>query len=161
MSIDSRKKGRTGEMQARDQLRKLTNYKWERIPSSGALKAEHGLKGDLYIPQVDNLFCVEVKWYKDDQINSKILTSKNSIFFTWWEQTLRQSKQVNKVPLLLFKYDRSKWFCAFDRKRVHVDMSEFDKLITLTSVVDDELNKINICLLKDFCEAFKNDWVRR
>jgi hypothetical protein len=41
MTIDSRRKGRTAELNARDQLRKLTGLSWERIPNSGALKAEH------------------------------------------------------------------------------------------------------------------------
>lgn len=108
--IDSRDKGMRAELALRDILRKDTKLKWERVPASGALSASHKLKGDLYIPEVKNRFCVEVKHYADDQVSTKILTDKNPTLYEWWEQTLRESKEVDKEPLLLFKHDRSKWF---------------------------------------------------
>ena len=61
--VDPRAKGATAETKARDELRKLTKLKWERVPGSGALDEKHGLKGDLYVPNEKNLFCVEVKHY--------------------------------------------------------------------------------------------------
>ena len=30
----------------------------------------------------------------------------------WWQQTYKQARQVDKLPLLIFKYDRSKLFVA-------------------------------------------------
>jgi len=113
MMVDSRQKGRTAEIAARDELRKLTGLKWERTPLSGALSANHMLKGDLYVPETKVKFCVEVKHYKDDHISTKLLTSKNPQFDIWWEQTVRESGQMNKEPLLIFKHNRSKWFVAF------------------------------------------------
>lgn len=111
--VDSRAKGATAETKVRDELRKLTKLKWERVPGSGALDAKHGLKGDLYVPGVTNLYCVEVKHYKDDHLNTSLLTSKNPQLLEFWKQTLRESDQVAKRPLLIFKHDRSKLFCAF------------------------------------------------
>jgi len=110
--VDSRQKGARAENQAKELLIKHTRLNWQRVPMSGALDEKHGLKGDLYIPNEKTIFCVEVKHYKDDHLTSKILTSKNPQLLEWWKQTIRESGQVDKRPLLLFKYDRSKWFCA-------------------------------------------------
>jgi hypothetical protein len=111
--VDSREKGARGETQARDLLRKYTGLNWERVPGSGALDPKHGLKADLYLPNANNVAAIEVKCYADDHLTSAILTSKTPQFITWWEQTLRESAQVGKHPMLLFKFDRSKWFIAF------------------------------------------------
>ena len=112
--IDSKIKGSRAELAARDILRKYTELDWQRVPSSGALNVAHKLKGDLYIPEVNNKYCIEVKHYAKDQISTKLLTDKAPIFSDWWVQTASQAEKVNKLPLLLFKHDRSKWFVAFD-----------------------------------------------
>jgi hypothetical protein len=112
--VDSRVKGATAETKVRDELRKLTGLKWERVPGSGALDAKHGLKGDLYLVGVNNVFCVEIKHYKDDHFNTSLLTSKNPQLLQFWQQTVRESGQINKRPLLIFKHDRSKLFVAFE-----------------------------------------------
>lgn len=111
--VDSRAKGARAETVMRDKLRELSGLKWERVPSSGALDPKHGLKGDLYVPNQANLWVVEVKHYADDHLTSKVLTDKDPQLIEWWEQAVRQGSQVNKIPLLIFKFDRSKIFCAF------------------------------------------------
>lgn len=112
--VDSRQKGARAETVIRDELRALTGLQWERTPGSGALDAKHGLKGDLYIPNANNLYVVEAKHYKEDSLTSAVLTGKMPQFFVFWEQAVRQGKQVSKIPLLIFKHDRSKLFCAFE-----------------------------------------------
>lgn len=112
--VDSRDKGARAELKVRDELRSLTNLKWERIPASGALAAVHQLKGDLYIPGEYNIYCIEVKHYADDKFTSKILTDSKPQIDLWWEQTIREAHEVNKKPMLIFKHDRSKLFCAVD-----------------------------------------------
>lgn len=112
MATDSRAKGARAETVVRDKLRELSGLDWERVPSSGALDPKHGLKGDLYIPNEKNLYCVEVKHYEDCQVNTSILTAKDPILITWMEQTVRQGTQVGKEPLLIFKHDRSPLFVA-------------------------------------------------
>ena len=111
--VDSREKGARGETTARDALRKLTKLKWERVPGSGAFDPKHGLKGDLYVPNVSNRFCVEVKSYKDCHIDHTLIAGKNPQLLIWWEQTSRQAIQTERLPLLIFKHDRSKLFAAF------------------------------------------------
>lgn len=112
--VDSRQKGARAEAAAKGLLIKHTGLDWQRTPGSGALNAAHKLKGDVYIVNAKNKFCVEVKHYKDDHLTSKLLTDKNPQIIKWWEQAVRQGEQTNREPLLLFKFDRSKWFVAFE-----------------------------------------------
>lgn len=112
--VDSRDKGARAELKVRDELRTLTDLKWERIPASGALNAVHQLKGDLYVPGEYNNYCIEVKHYAEDKLTSKVLTDSKPQLDLWWEQTIRESHEVNKKPMLIFKHDRSKLFCAVD-----------------------------------------------
>jgi hypothetical protein len=111
--VDSRQKGARAEAAAKGLLIKHTGLDWQRTPGSGALNAAHKLKGDLYIPDEKNKFCVEVKHYKDDHLTSKLITDKTPQIMKWWEQAVRQGEQTSRIPLLLFKFDRSKWFVAF------------------------------------------------
>lgn len=111
--VDSRAKGAVAETKVRDELRKLTGLQWERVPGSGALDPKHKLKGDLYLVSAVNIFCVEVKHYKDDHLNTTLFTGKNPQLLEWWKQTIRESKQVDREPLLIFKHDRSKLFAAY------------------------------------------------
>lgn len=114
MAVDSRAKGARAEAVVRDYLKKATGLGWERVPSSGALDPKHKLKGDLYLPDMKNYYCVEVKHYAEDHINSGLLTNKNPQLLDFWKQTVREALQVNRMPLLIFKFDRSKLFCAFE-----------------------------------------------
>ncbi|CAB4134121.1 hypothetical protein UFOVP273_17 [uncultured Caudovirales phage] len=111
--VDSRDKGARAETTVRDELRKVTGHQWERVPGSGALNEKHGLKGDLYIPNEKNNYCVEVKHYSECQIDHTLISGKNPQLLEWWEQTTRQGQQVSREPLLIFKHDRSKLYCAF------------------------------------------------
>lgn len=113
--VDSRQKGARTELKVRELLREYTDLNWERVPASGALDEKHGLKGDLYIPGEKNRYCVEVKGYADDHLTSQVLTSKSPTLIDWWQQTLRESLQVKREPLLFFKFDRSKIFVAFEQ----------------------------------------------
>lgn len=111
--VDARVKGATAETLVKKELKRLTNLNWERVPGSGALDPKHGLKADLYCPGKTNLYAVEVKHYKDCHIDHTLLSGKSPQLLDWWSQCLRQSQQVGKKPLLIFKHDRSKLYCAF------------------------------------------------
>ncbi len=119
--VDVRAKGAKAETDVRDVLRKATKLMWERTPGSGALDPKHLLKGDLYIPGKENLYCVEVKHYAEDHITSQLLTSKNPQIIEWWEQAIRQGKQVDRKPLLIFKFNRSKMFVAHQDMPSYID----------------------------------------
>ena len=110
--VDSRQKGGRAEAAIKKVLRDKTGINFQRTPGSGALNPTHMLKGDIYIPNAANKFCIEVKHYKDDHLTSKVLTGKNPQLIEWWSQAVRQGEQVDMQPLLFFKFDRSKWFIA-------------------------------------------------
>jgi Holliday junction resolvase len=106
--VDSRAKGARGEYLVRDMLRSHTGLKFERVPASGALEY---LKGDIYVPNCKNFFCIEVKNYKDSPLTDKIFTQpKTNNLIRWWKKLEIQAKGGNQEPLLFFKYDRSKVF---------------------------------------------------
>jgi hypothetical protein len=111
--VDSRAKGARGEYAVRDLLREYTDLQFERVPSSGALEY---LKGDLYIPHVDNTpvknrFCIEVKNYADSPLSDKIFTQeKTNNLIRWWNKLVIQAEGGDQEPLLFFKYNRSKIF---------------------------------------------------
>ena len=113
MPVDSRAKGARAESDLVKKLSQHTGHNFKRVPLSGGLDASHGLKGDLYIPNSLNIFCIEVKHYKDDHISSKILTDKTPQIQEWWQQTIREAAQISRKPLLIYKFDRSKWFVGF------------------------------------------------
>lgn len=148
--VDPRAKGARGETVVRDALRKLTGHQWERTPGSGALDAKHSLKGDLYIPNSSNKYCVEVKNYEEDHLTSKYLTSTKPQLSIWWEQTVRESAQVNKKPCLIFKFNRSKLFVAFQTD-THLETSS--RFVYLSH------DKIYVMLLEDWIKDCKPEWV--
>lgn len=144
--VDSRQKGRAAELNARNILRDLTGLGWERVPMSGALDPKHKMKGDLYVPGEDIKYCVEVKHYKDDHLTSKLITSNNPMILQWWEQTVREANQLDREPLLLFKHNRSKWFCMFSDLDVFLEMTEgHEKFLVLHP------DELYISLLTSFC----------
>ena len=108
--VDPRAKGAEGERQVRDLLRKHTELEFQRVPMSGALDF---MKGDIFLPNMHNNYCIEVKFYKDSHFSDKILTSKKSnVFIQWLNQTIEQAKKAGAKPALFFKYNRSKIFVA-------------------------------------------------
>ena len=117
--VDPRAKGAEGERQVRDLLRKHTKLEFQRVPMSGALEY---MKGDIFLPNMHNNYCIEVKFYKDSHFNDKILTAtKSNIFIRWWDQTIEQAKKAGAKPALFFKYNRSKIFVAQRDKPEHVE----------------------------------------
>lgn len=105
--VDSRQKGQRGEYLVRDLLREATGIKFERVPASGALSY---LKGDIYIPNAKNKFCIEVKNYEKSPISDKVFTNKTNYLVVWWEKIQYQAEAQKQEPLLFVKYSRSKVF---------------------------------------------------
>jgi Holliday junction resolvase len=115
--IDSRAKGARGEYLVRDMLRDFTGLRFERVPSSGALEY---LKGDLYVPNEKNRFCIEVKNYAESPLSDKMFTQeKTNNLVTWWTKVSFQAINGGQEPLLFFKYNRSKVFVVTASKPEH------------------------------------------
>ena len=128
-------KGTRAENALKKVLTTETGLNWQRTPSSGALSEVHKLKGDLYIPREKNVYTIEVKHYKDCHINHLLLTGVNPQIHEWWEQTVREAKQNENEPLLVFKHDRSKWFVGtsgyVDEEDRHIYVGALDIYIVL------------------------------
>lgn len=107
MAINSRTKGQRGEYQVRDLLREHSGYQWERVPASGALSY---LKGDLFIPDHESNLFVEVKNYEESHFSDKLLTNKSNYILTWWNKAIEQASYKEQEPIVIFKYNRSKFF---------------------------------------------------
>lgn len=113
--VDSRAKGQRAEYAVRDLLREHTGMDWDRVPGSGGFGASHGLKGDIYLPTPTgkiSAFTIEVKHYKEDVLSSNLFNATVSQLEKFWEQTVRESEQMNALPMLVFKKDRGKWLVA-------------------------------------------------
>ena len=129
--VDSRAKGQRGEYLVRDMLRDASGLQFERVPSSGALAY---LKGDLYIPDANNAFCIEVKNYEKSPLSDKIFTNKTNYLLLWWEKIVKQAELKLQQPLLFFKYSRSKVFVVTNIKpenTKHIHISWLDCYVML------------------------------
>ena len=93
-------------------LRKELGLEFHRTPHSGALSY---FKSDIFLPSDTAGFewNIECKHYKEIQWNN-LLTSKTTNIFGFWEQAVREAEVMKKKPLLLFRWDRSKDFAAYD-----------------------------------------------
>jgi Holliday junction resolvase len=112
MTNKSAAKGARGEHIAIAALNKHTGLDFKRVPLSGA----GHIKGDIFLVNKANAYCIECKNYAADHLTSKILTSKDSQFEKWWEQATTQAAKAEQKPLLIFKFDRSKLFVATEEE---------------------------------------------
>jgi len=112
MTNPSKIKGSAYEAKIATLLSKEFNKEFRRVPLSGAIDY---LKGDIWHPSDTAWFpyCIECKHYKDIEWNN-LLTAKSSNLFSFWTQTLREAGVMDKRPLLIFRWNRSKDFVAYD-----------------------------------------------
>lgn len=143
--VDSRAKGQRGEYLVRDMLRDASGLQFERVPSSGALAY---LKGDLYIPDANNAFCIEVKNYEKSPLSDKVFTNKTNYLLLWWEKIVKQAELKLQQPLLFFKYSRSKVFVVTAIK------PENTKYMYLSWL------ECYICLAEEWLEKETMEWTR-
>ena len=143
--VDSRAKGARGEILVKDLLTKYTKLNWCRTPLSGALHERYKMKGDIYLPDTKNRFCIEVKNYQESSFNDKILTSKTNNIVLWWTKICMQAISCEQEPLLFFKYDRSKIFVATAIKPVNTKMFVYISFLECYIMSSEEwLNKEKI-----------------
>jgi len=143
--VDSRAKGQRGEYLVRDMLRDASGLQFERVPSSGALAY---LKGDLYIPDANNAFCIEVKNYEKSPLSDKVFTNKTNYLLLWWEKIVKQAELKLQQPLLFFKYSRSKVFVVTAIKPENTKYMHISWL------------DCYVCLAEEWLENEKMEWTR-
>lgn len=117
--VDSRAKGARGEYLVRDMLRSHLGHQFERVPASGALEY---LKGDIYVPNRRNVFCIEVKNYAESPLSDRMFTQeRTNNLVRWWRKVVKQAHGGDQEPLLFFKYNRSKVFVCTEIKPKNVE----------------------------------------
>lgn len=107
---NARQKGRTGEKQLAKILSDYSGLEFTLVPGSGS----GTIKGDIICPKC--AYCIEVKFYKESHLTDKMLTNKSNNIILWWNKLLGQAKQMRQKPLLVVKYNRSKWFVVTQDK---------------------------------------------
>lgn len=115
--VNPRQKGAACETVVRDLLIKKTGLPFERVPGSGA----GSVKGDLYLPKYNYKFCIEIKHYAESHWNDKIFTNRTNNINVWWNKLKLQAKASNKEPLLIWKYNRSKFFVCTQSKPANTE----------------------------------------
>jgi hypothetical protein len=118
-------------------LTKEFGKEFRRVPLSGAIDY---LKGDIWMPHDTAWFpyCIECKHYKEIEWNN-LLTAKSTDMYSFWAQTVREAEVMNKKPLLIFRWNRSKDFVAFnDDLQVdsYVEVKAFDHHFKITLLSD-------------------------
>ena len=112
MASKSKTKGSAFEAKIRDILTEELNIKFERMPLSGSISY---LKGDLWVPSDTASFpyTIECKHYAELEFNN-LLTAKTTDILEFWKQAMEEAKVMNKKPLLIFRWNRSKDFICWD-----------------------------------------------
>lgn len=106
--INSRKKGAKGENRARFLMEAWTSKKWARVPASGGLNWHNSISSGDIICVTEGHYCpftIEVKNYGEINFNHLFYLPKCDIL-KFWDQAHRDAQRVNKVPLLMMRYDR-------------------------------------------------------
>jgi len=108
----SKLKGSAFEAKIRDILTEELDLKFERTPLSGSISY---LKSDLWVPS-DTAgwpYAIECKHYAELEFNN-LLTAKSTDILQFWQQTIDSAKIMNKKPILIFRWNRSKDFIAWN-----------------------------------------------
>jgi hypothetical protein len=115
--MSSRSKGRYAELKVAKILSDYSGLNFIQTPGSGSGK----IKGDLYLQDQENIFTIEVKFYKDMALNHKMFTQKNNNIVQWWTKLCRQASEMEQEPLLIFKENHSKQYVGTERKPQNTD----------------------------------------
>ncbi len=130
MSINSRNKGKGGELEVRDLFRAAFEGI---IPDVTVIRRNHQQA------EIGGADLVGVPYYSVEVKRMKQISWGKELD-SWWEQCTRQAKEEDKIPLLLFRQDHGKWFVMLwgvialklskaKWQRVILQWDEFEKLL--------------------------------
>lgn len=144
MTNKSKIKGSAYEAKITKLLTDEFKKEFRRVPLSGSLE---WLKGDIFVPTDTAWFpyTIECKHYATIDW-SNLLTAKTSDLHNFWKQTTREAEVMKRKPLLIFRWNRSKDYVAFN------DDIIVDNYVEIQSFG----NNFKICLLDEWLVAIKN-----
>ena len=143
MTNRSKIKGSAYEAKIKDRLNvEFPNIQFERVPLSGSISY---LKGDIWTPHdtASWPWCIEAKHYAELEWNN-LLTAKSTDILGFWRQTIREAEVMKKKPLLIFRWNRSKDFVAYnDNIKVdsYIEVNSFECSFKV-SLLDDWLKAV-------------------
>ena len=140
--VNSRAKGAKAEVLVVNMLNRHTGLDFVQTPGSGSGK----IKGDIYLEHKHNIFLIEVKFYRDDSVTSKLFTNKSNNFVQWWAKTKQQAEDSNLEPVLFFKANHAQFFVSTIRKPKQLDYMYISWLGAY------------ICLAEKWLEKEKQEW---
>lgn len=138
----SKAKGSAFEAKIARKFTEAFGKEFKRVPLSGAIEY---LKSDIFVPSDTAWFpyILECKHYKEVKWNG-FLTAKSSDIYKFWEQASNDAVKMDKKPLLVFRWDRSKDFVAYSDQVVvtdYVEVSAFGQKFRI-SLLDDWIKAI-------------------
>lgn len=144
MANASKNKGTAFETKIVKILSQALGKEFKRMPLSGAISY---LKSDIWLPSDTAAwpFTVECKHYAELEWNN-FLTSKTTNILDFWTQASRDSVTMGKLPLLIFRWDRSKDYVGYSDFTI-----ECENYVEIKSFG----HHFRIALLTDWLEAYK------
>lgn len=126
--VNSKKKGDVFERKIAKILGDWWGVPFSRTPQSGGASwgAQNNAVGDILPPITAGFpLVIECKHRENWTIENVLLNNKEP--HTWWEQVIRDSMKVDKVPCLIFTRNRANTFVALPyRLEVYKDIRDND-----------------------------------
>ena len=141
MTNKSKIKGGIYEAKIAKLLTKELGKEFRRVPLSGSIDF---MKGDVFVPSDTAWFpyVIECKHYKELNFTN-LLTAKSNELYSFWAQVQEEAKTMDKLPLVIFRWNRSKDYVLFDSD---LEVKDF----------------IHVnCFCKSFKIALLSDWVEK
>ena len=135
--VNSRSKGRRGEVKAKEVLQKWTGMEFHRVPASGGLrwKKTDNITGDLICGHPTHRFdfSIEVKNYREINFEHLLMPQVKSIITNeFWPQCLKDADRGKKIPLLMMRYDGIRPGDFFFLVMRYLDFKFFKKYLDTT-----------------------------
>ena len=116
----SRRKGKRGERLLAKRLETWWGAPFHRTPASGALRwgERVEVRGDIVCEDTDFPFVIEEK-NREAWEFAPFIEGKGAIF-KWWQQVLKDSKAIHRIPLLFINKNRSPSYVIFRPRDVRL-----------------------------------------
>lgn len=106
---NSKKKGSRFELKVSKWFTQWTSFKFGRTPYSGANHQSRDLSSDIMCQDERHAhrckISVECKNYKEIKFEHILLGNKGCDILKFWEQSSKDAKRANKVPILCMRYN--------------------------------------------------------
>lgn len=127
MARNSKSKGNRYELQIAKTLTKWWGHEFNRVPQSGGLgwERDNRIAGDIVPgPNADFPFTVEAKHREGGWTLESIILGRHDIK-NWWAQVVRDSREVDTIPLLMFTRNYAEDFIMIPYKeQIYNDLVE-------------------------------------